>query len=75
MDATNGHAMASQQPEPLVQPSGLSVQGPTMQTGRCCFRNSFSSLCFVYITIIHLNIFQVFIIHAVIAVINASFAI
>ena len=44
VDATNGHAMASQQPEPLVQPSGLSVQGPTMQTGRCCFRNLFSSL-------------------------------
>ena len=23
VDATNGHAMASRQPEPLVQPSGL----------------------------------------------------
>ena len=44
VDATNGHAMASQQPEPLVQPSGLSVQGPTMQTGRCCFCNLFSFL-------------------------------
>ena len=33
-DATNGHAMASRQPEPLVQPSGLPVQGPTTRSGR-----------------------------------------
>ena len=34
VDATNGHAMASRQPEPLVQPSGLPVQGPTTRSGR-----------------------------------------
>ena len=33
VDATNGHAMASRQPEPLVQPSGLPVQGPTTRSG------------------------------------------
>ena len=36
VDATNGHAMASRQPEPLVQPCGLLVQGLTTRPGRVC---------------------------------------
>ena len=34
VDATNEHAMALRQLEPLVQPSGLPVQGPTTRSGR-----------------------------------------
>ena len=34
VDTTNGRAMASRQPEPLAQPSGLPVGGPTTRSVR-----------------------------------------
>ena len=34
VDTTNGRAMASRQPEPLAQPSGLPVRGPTRRSVR-----------------------------------------
>ena len=34
VDTTNGRAMATRQPEPLAQPSGLTVRGPTTRSVR-----------------------------------------